>query len=71
MPKKTLAVENISAIERKIGALAATARAGAHLASLCRGAIRGCDARNDPDGKVAAMLTNFLKIAGFELPELE
>ena len=36
------------------------------LAGLCRGAIRGCDERTDPSGRIEALLTSFLALAGFE-----
>lgn len=58
--------EQISALETQHAALIRTARAGAELASFVRGAIRGCDERNDPDGKVSKMLIAFLAMAEFE-----
>ncbi len=64
---KTLEIEQITALQEQHERLVATARSGATLASFCRGAIRGCDERTDPGGRVKAMLTNFLEMAGFEL----
>lgn len=64
---KTLSLEQIAALESQHAALVATARAGAALASFCRGAIRGCDERTDPDGRIKAMLSHFLDMAGFEV----
>lgn len=63
---KTMELEQITALQDQHETLIATARAGATLASLCRGAIRSCNATTDPDGRVKTILTNFLDMAGFE-----
>lgn len=63
---KTLELEQITALQERHELLIATARAGTTLASLCRGAIRGCNATTDPTGRIKAMLTHFLEMAGFE-----
>lgn len=62
---KTLEIEQITALQERHDLLVATARAGATLASFCRGAIRGCDERTDPTGSTKKMLTAFLEMAGF------
>lgn len=73
---KTLHHEEIRTVVTRLGSarefygvpeLVNTAQAGATLANLCRGAISGCDEDNDPTGKIKAMLTQFLTLAGFEL----
>lgn len=56
----TLSVEQISTLETQHAALVRTARAGATLAGMVRGAVRGCDERT------SKMLTIFLELAGFE-----
>lgn len=76
---KTLEVEQITEQSRMLAGLARsynltaecaaivdTAKAGARLASLCRGAIKVCDEQNDPTERVKTMLTQFLLIAGFD-----
>jgi hypothetical protein len=65
---KTLTVEQISNMEEQFGQLVRTAKSGVNLASLCRGAIRGCDKDNDPTGHIEAMLSRFLELSGFSLP---
>jgi hypothetical protein len=67
---KTLNIEQISALQTRHEMLVATARAGARLASFCRGAIRGCDPHTDPGDKIKTMLTGFLDMAGFASAEL-
>jgi len=62
----TLDVEDIASLQSSSDALFATARAGTMLASLCRGAIRGCDSTTDPGDRVKAMLAKLLEMAGFE-----
>ncbi len=66
---KTLEVEQISALQEQHIKLVATARAGATLASFVRGAIRGCDASNDPDGRIKNMLAKLLDLAGFDVEQ--
>lgn len=68
---KTLDVEQINRLQTQQEALVQTARAGAQLASLVRGAIRGCTPTTDPDGRLEKMLVGFLEFAGFELPLAE
>ncbi len=67
MCMKTLEIEQITALQEQHAALIQTARAGAKLASFCRGAIRGLDAVTDPDGRTTKMLVCFLEMAGFEV----
>jgi len=68
---KTLELEQITKLLEEHAALAHTARSGATLASLVRGAIRGCDAKTDPEGRLREMLGIFLEMSGFESPRAE
>ena len=67
MDMKTLEIEQITALQERHAALIQTARAGAMLAGFVRGAIRGCDATTDPNGRTKKMLVCFLEMAGFEV----
>lgn len=63
---KTLSVEQISALSEQHDVLVATASAGAMLAGMCRGALKGCDESTDPTGRIRNMLGTFLDISGFD-----
>lgn len=64
---RTLTLEQISELVNQHEVLIDTARAGATLASMVRGAIRACDQRTDPTGRTKEMLAALLVAAGFEI----